>query len=375
MSPTEISQNSSLSPDITYAEIFSHPFHINESPYTTMVSKNIINPIVSKKRYKQIINQPSVGDITELQPIGEDTPGIMESIGTPLQSLKQLSVSRTLIESIHYNYRNQGEMFVLDNVSVAKGDNTPEIRIKFNKYDSYGNPIHIIQDNHNHTVYLWGKKGEHPVAEIKNSTYDKVNVTLGSSATPESISTSANSNEDKIVSLRSNANMADSHIHSYIYNKFGSIQSDINHSNILASYNYDGYGNLKEARDHGNNIMDSYSYSYCNDATSFPALSLNGMSVSLTGNIYNVEKSSTRSFLLNVSGGAGVTANYRYSFRLRGLMGGDIVSGTNYSSNSFNITFNKTGKMFLEYCVKDLVSGAYAEGNVYFTVLDNIIKL
>ncbi len=54
-------------------------------------------------------------------------------------------------------------------LSQTKDQNLPEPRLRYHKYDSYGNPAQVSYENGPNISYLWGYKGQYPIAKIENA--------------------------------------------------------------------------------------------------------------------------------------------------------------------------------------------------------------
>src|SRR5690606_872056 len=88
----------------------------------------------------------------------------------------------TLLETKEINYVNNfagNSSYLPETISVAKGTNPLESRIRYIKYDEYGNPLELKQEDGMHIVYLWGYNKAYPIAKIENTTYSQVTSALG----------------------------------------------------------------------------------------------------------------------------------------------------------------------------------------------------
>jgi YD repeat-containing protein len=119
-------------------------------------------------------------------------------------------------------------------------------RSTYHKFDSYSNPIHISRDDVTHIVYLWGYKGQYPIAEIKNATYDQVKKALG--LNPETLSSWDAQNPDLINSLRNNAYLpVHAQVTTYKYKPLVGITEVTDPRGVTTYYDYDVFGRLKES--------------------------------------------------------------------------------------------------------------------------------
>lgn len=225
LSPIETSVATSVSGD-TITEKITHPFNHNIAPYTYMVEENILRPIITQQKYKN---------------------------------------NQKLLSTIQNNYKKIGNLYLIDNISSSQGISPLEKRIQFHNYDSYGNPIYLLKDSAEHIVYLWGNKGEHPIAEIRNATYFDVKSALGNTL-PEYLS-SLPPNMDIINLLRDDSiNLFNAHVSTYTYDPLFGMTSITDPRGIKTLYNYDKYGRLINIKDNQDNIITSYSYNYSNES-------------------------------------------------------------------------------------------------------------
>jgi hypothetical protein len=113
-----------------------YPHDYTSDPYTSMVSNRILSPVIEKTRYRN--NQLIHKTITE--------------------------------------YKNwENNIFAPKFIKFQANTQSPPLpRITYYNYDSYGNPLYITKDEIEKVVYLWGYKGQYPIAEIKNLTYSEV---------------------------------------------------------------------------------------------------------------------------------------------------------------------------------------------------------
>jgi YD repeat-containing protein len=144
------------------------------------------------------------------------------------------------------------------------GDGAEELRIQYHNHDQYGNPVYISKDNTDRVVYLWGYKGQYPVAEIRGADYNPVQTALGGT-TPESLSSHASFDQQKINNLR--ANLPNALVTTYTYKPLVGIASQTDPRGVTTHYDYDSFGRLKEIYIIENNqkkILEAYHYHYAN---------------------------------------------------------------------------------------------------------------
>ena len=149
-------------------------------------------------------------------------------------------------------------------LSTRKDNNDAEVRIRYNKYDNYGNPVHVVKDNVLNVVYLWGYNGMYPVAEITNATYSEVQAALGT--VPESVS-SSDTYDSRIDNLR--AKLPQAQVTTYKYKRLVGHTSVTDPAGLTTFYTYDAFNRLQKisVQEPGGSIrtVGTHDYHYKNN--------------------------------------------------------------------------------------------------------------
>lgn len=165
----------------------------------------------------------------------------------------------TLLETKEINYVNTftgNSSYLPETVSVSKGTNNPlESRIRYIRYNEYGNPLEVKQENGIHIVYLWGYDKAYPIAKIENATYSQVTSALGTTTISEN-------NLMAIDNLRNNSNFSNSLITTYTYKPLVGITSITDSRGYKTTYQYDSFGRLEFVKDAEGNILEENKYNY-----------------------------------------------------------------------------------------------------------------
>ena len=122
--------------------------------YTTMTRKHCISPIVEEKKFKNGRLMESI--LTEYLQVSE---------GLYLPSVQHYSEITTPLVASTMTFSSAGR-----NKTVYPADN-----IMYHHYDKYGHVLNLSVNNREST-YLWSYKGQYPVAEIDNVSYDTVRI-------------------------------------------------------------------------------------------------------------------------------------------------------------------------------------------------------
>lgn len=186
---------------VSIIEEFKHPFNYESAVYTEMVTKNIISPIIYKKKTT-----------------GSSVIAVQNDYKKDTFKKENVDISR----------------YVIDNIKSGTGSNL-ETRIIVHSYDKYGNPIYVTQDEVTNIVYIWDETGQYPIAEIKNSTYT------------EAMNAIQAINAGKVTAERIDAartRLPSAHITTYEYQPLVGITKMTDPRGIVTTYEYDSYGRL-----------------------------------------------------------------------------------------------------------------------------------
>lgn len=233
---------------------YTYPNDYNCGIYSTMTSKNMISNIIEEKIFR---NDGYIGGYLALFRSSKDGNTIIPDKKYFAEVITQLTNPVTF--------------------SCSSGLNSiiyPSENILYKEYDSYGNPVYIIQEGSIQLVYLWSYGGQYPVAEIKNASYTDVNSALSSIGLTSIDALSANINPDKakLANLRTLPLLSNALITTYTYKPLIGMLTSTDPSGITTYYDYDSFGRLKETYIYkdgiispaNKQIIQSYGYHYQN---------------------------------------------------------------------------------------------------------------
>ena len=116
-------------------------------------------------------------------------------------------------------------------------------------------------------VFLWGYKGQFPVAKIQGASYEDVKLALNDIS--ESFISSLRFKSQPSVSdllaisgLRLNNLLKDALIFTYTYKPLVGMTSMTDAKGMTVYYEYDGFGRLKSEKDHNGKVLKAYDYHY-----------------------------------------------------------------------------------------------------------------
>lgn len=184
-------------------------------------------------------------------------------IGIPLKTVIRrnndiLSVQKTI-------YNNWGNNLLLpQTIQTSKGSNALEDRVKYNVYDSYGNPLELQKENGVPICYIWGYHHTQPVAKIENIRYAEIPPNLITAI--QSATDDLNSTESGVLgalgALRNDASLGKAMITTYTYIPLVGVSIITDPRGNKTTYEYDTFNRLKAIRDYEGNILSENEYHY-----------------------------------------------------------------------------------------------------------------
>lgn len=132
------------------------------------------------------------------------------------------------------------------------------------KYDSKGNVIETITKDGLTTAYIWSYKHQHPIAEIKNASFDEVSTAL-TGTTPDLLANSIIPDMQKVEALRQHPDLSNAQITTYTYKPLVGMTSKTDPRGVATYYEYDTFNRLKRTYIKENGVektIQTYDYHY-----------------------------------------------------------------------------------------------------------------
>lgn len=179
------------------------------------------------------------------------------------------------LQQITYDYKLFGTIprFSETKTNTSK-DQSLEVRVSHQGYDSYGNPLYLVKDDITRTVYLWSYNGQHPIAEIKNMsyTYEEIETIIKSVfsvASIDALSKLISPNETKLKDGTLQNSLPNALVTTYTYKPLVGILTMTDPREVTTHYEYDTFGKLKatyiqEKSSTIKKLLQSYDYHYQN---------------------------------------------------------------------------------------------------------------
>ncbi len=191
-------------------------------------------------------------------------------VAQPLEIIKTVSGSQT--EKLKVTYETFNEEAILEPKHIEKQTTSDAgfSGVTYHKYDSYGNPLHLSQNDAIEVFYLWSYNGKYPIAEIRNATYAKVEAAVKAVfgvKSIEELSALASVDANKVSYLSNDKNLVDSHVTIYTYDSTGNMLTATDPSGVTTFYVYDSFDRLIETYIKENGIkktLSIYKYKYRN---------------------------------------------------------------------------------------------------------------
>jgi len=331
--PSFVSQSGSRSASDSTAVVTKYPFDNNGSPYSTMTQKFMLNYPIETIKYKG--NSITDGKLTTYKEliVANDSLYVPDKvfsteITSPLASFSNFDGTT---KDSHYGV-------------------FPEM--EFLNYGPKGNIYEIKDRKGISTAFLWSYSYQHPIAEIKNATYQQIGTELGSSYLSNLTNNPNPSTSDltNLNSLRTSPNLPGIEVNTFTYKPFVGMTSKTDPRGVSTNYTYDTFDRLFLSQDDNSNILARYRYAYHDNGPGYV------ISASLKPAPFYVQDVTDTLFVFESAKGSG---NYSYNWSL--LKKDTVLASGNSNSNRFNITCSKTGELTLKCTVTDNVTGRKIE--------------
>jgi hypothetical protein len=261
-------------------------------------------------------------------------------------------------------------------VRSSTGNNVFRTDVTFDQYDKHGNLRQFTALDGSSTTILWGYNNFHPIMEIKNAKYSEITPII-SDATLVALSDKSSlsaSDSSLINNLRTNSNLQNTLISTYIYKPLVGITSVIDPAGLRTLYSYDLFGHLKDIKDSNNKLIASYNHNYNiylhgeEEGLFIKHSSLHGLNYE-NKSLYTPNSSATFELV------SPDKKTYTYSWSLFSLDTFSNIPITTSTGKSVSISLTRSGNMRLSCVSEDLGTGNKIESITYFEVATLPLKL
>jgi hypothetical protein len=149
-------------------------------------------------------------------------------------------------------------------IQTAKGGLTLENKIRYNQYDTYGNPLEVQQENGMLISYIYGYHNSQVVAKIENIGYNSIPANLITAI--QNATDAATYSENAVLSaldaLRNHSVLANCMVTTVTHIPLVGVSTMTTPNGIRMQYHYDSMNRLEKVTDHYGNIVTENSYNY-----------------------------------------------------------------------------------------------------------------
>jgi YD repeat-containing protein len=216
--------------------IYKYPSDYNSAPYTAMVQRHIINPVIASETRLTNGSTAKVID-AEMQQYKEFYPDIFKP-----EITKKLETNTRVVAGTDYT------ALMKEVISY--------------KYNSQGKNIELMSRDGMTTTYLWGYQHRYPIAEIIGVSYEQVKTVLGEDFINNLAAATSPDVKDLDIRLRNGFKDKMVLVTTYTYQSLIGMTSQTDPNGITTYYEYDNANRLKIVRDHEGNVLKQYEYHY-----------------------------------------------------------------------------------------------------------------
>ncbi len=177
-------------------------------------------------------------------------------VDTPIKKEKYCNTA--LLSTDLNTYQQVGDRFLPDNISQQKGNNASRVLVRYERYDSKGNPQYLTTLDNRKIVILWGYNYRYPIARIEGLTYSEVTARV-SESTISSIASSTAPTQAQLDNIRSS--LSNALVTTYTYTPSIGITTETAPNGYKKTYSYDVMGRLSQIAD-TNGTVETYQYQY-----------------------------------------------------------------------------------------------------------------
>jgi len=186
---------------------------------------------------------------------------IDELVGTTPLSTSKIVYSNTWTDT-----QGNNTSYLPSQVLTGKGAGTPEIKIRNNKYDRYGNILESEQEGGLKKSFIWGYNDTTIIAEISGVAYSSIPIALINAAKTASNSTNPNFNLNEtnllaaLTNLRNAPEVSGGLITTYTYKPLVGVSTVTDPRGYKLIYEYDADGRQKAVKDQDGFIISENIY-------------------------------------------------------------------------------------------------------------------
>lgn len=185
-------------------------------------------------------------------------------LSTPLET--EIRSNGKLISKAEIKYDNPSTLQVTSVTSYEMQNLSPQTKVLFSRYDSYGNPVETKTPKGIPTSVIYGYHNTKPIIKIEGASYAQIismpavqnAITASDSATPEN----ETALQTALENLRLSSQLKDYSVTVYTWDVLTGITSSTSPNGMKDIYKYDKAGRLDKILDKEGKTLKEYRYNY-----------------------------------------------------------------------------------------------------------------
>lgn len=166
-------------------------------------------------------------------------------------------------QRIHYsNTFPDNSGYLPSTVSISKGNNALEVRMRYTAYDAYSNVLEVRMESGTPVSYIWGYNHTQPVAMLENMNYASIPSDLITAIHIASAINSETALISALEALRNSPQLSGAQVTTYTYEPLIGVSTITDPKGYRTTYHYDGFGRLQQVKDMEGNILTENQYHY-----------------------------------------------------------------------------------------------------------------
>lgn len=184
------------------------------------------------------------------------------------QVIEEKTIKNSSITTLQTSYKdwfNNSAIIVPEQVLTKFGNTDPEVRLRYNGYNTKGNVLSLNKEKGANINYVWSYNNQFPTVEINNLDYTILESILGKDAIitfNESNPVDLAAIETFIRPLRLDSRSKNAEISIHTYKPAIGKTSTTDAKGQTVYYEYDEFMRLKSIKDQSNNIIKRFDYHY-----------------------------------------------------------------------------------------------------------------
>jgi hypothetical protein len=237
-------------------------------------ASNTQSEVVTREFFEYNPLNKMIANHQVISPEGEETNTSYSYLTDPavlaqnrIAEIERIEVQKNgeLLQTSQIEYSNsfQGNASYLpQRILTAKGNQALASKVRYNRYDAYGNPLEVQQEDGMLIAYIWGYNHTQVVAKIENCSYQAIPANL---ITALHQATATGSELDVLTALdnlRNAPGLSQAMVTTVTHIPLVGMSTLTDPKGVRIKYHYDAMNRLEKVTDHFGNIVTENSYNY-----------------------------------------------------------------------------------------------------------------